>query len=124
LGCIGKSNILVTPDFGPRVRLRALLLEQEILPTGPIEFDPCESCDEPCRQACPQYAFDEIVFNPVQMGVTDLPGRDGNFSRPICNIQMQSDIDAAIEDIDPQSGEMEKIIKYCRRCELACPVGQ
>jgi epoxyqueuosine reductase len=124
LGCIGKSNILVTPEFGPRVRLRALLLEQEISPTGPIDFDPCDGCDEPCRQACPQKAFDEIVYSSAQMGVTDLPGRNGSFSRSTCNNQMQSDIDAAIEETDPESGEMEKIIKYCRRCELACPVGQ
>ncbi len=124
LGCIGKSNILVTPEFGPRVRLRSLLLEQEIPPTSANEFDPCDGCDEPCRHACPQDAFDELVFNPGQMGITKLPGRDGSFSRPTCNIQMQSDIKAAVEDTDPESGEMEKIIKYCRRCELACPVGQ
>lgn len=124
LGCIGKSNILVTPEFGPRIRLRALLLEQELPPTGPIDFDPCGNCVELCRQACPQGAFDEVVFKSERMGVADLPGRDGSFSRPTCNVQMQSDIDVAQEDIDPESGEMERIIKYCRRCELACPVGQ
>lgn len=124
LGCIGKSNILVTPEFGPRVRLRAMLLETEIAPTGPIDFDPCENCDQFCRQACPQRAFDQLVFSSAEIGFEQLPGRNGSFSRPTCNIQMKKDIDAADEDTDPQSGEMEKIIKYCRRCELACPVGQ
>jgi epoxyqueuosine reductase len=124
MGCIGKNNILVTPEFGPRVRLRALLLDQEIAPTGPTDFDPCDGCDEPCRQACPQRAFDKQIFSPVEMGLGQLPGRSGCFSRPTCNQQMQADIDAAVEDIDPESGQMEKIIKYCRRCELACPVGQ
>ena len=28
LGCIGQNNMLVTPDFGPRVRLRAALVRE------------------------------------------------------------------------------------------------
>lgn len=124
LGCIGKSNILVTPEFGPRVRLRAVLLETKIAPTGPIDFDPCKNCDQFCRQACPQQAFDHIVFSPAEVGFEKLPGRNGSFSRSTCNRQMGKDIDAATEESDPESGEMEKIIKYCRHCELACPVGQ
>lgn len=124
LGCIGKSNILVTPEFGPRVRLRAMLLETKIASTGPIDFNPCQECDQFCRQACPQQAFDHIVFSPAEIGFEKLPGRNGSFSRPTCNRQMGKDIDAAEEEIDPDSGEMEKIVKYCRRCELACPEGE
>jgi epoxyqueuosine reductase len=45
LGCIGKNNMLVTPELGPKVRLRALLLEEDLTPTGPIDFDPCKN---PC----------------------------------------------------------------------------
>ena len=123
LGRIGKNNILVTPELGPRVRLRAMLLEQAIAPTGPIDFDPCDGCDEPCRQACPQMAFNKHIFSPTETGLEQLPGRSGCFSRPTCNQQMKADIDAAVEETDPESGQMEKIIKYCRRCELACPAG-
>ncbi|MGD8836480.1 MAG: epoxyqueuosine reductase [Desulfobacteraceae bacterium] len=123
LGCIGKSNILVTPELGPRVRLRAMLLEQAIAPTGPIDFDPCDGCSEPCRQACPKMAFNKQIFSPMQMGSQQLPGRSGCFSRPACNQQMKADIDAGVQESDPESGQTEKIIKYCRRCELACPAG-
>ena len=45
LGCIGLNNLLVTPDFGPRVRLRALTIDAPVPPTGPIAFDPCRGCD-------------------------------------------------------------------------------
>jgi len=123
LGCIGKNNILVTPGYGPRIRLRALLLETEIVPTGPVDFDPCKDCDAPCRHECPQNAFERQIFSSQDTGLEHLPGRDGTYGRSPCNRQMQMDIDAAAEDIDPENGQMEKIIKYCRRCELSCPVG-
>ena len=48
LGCIGRNNILITPELGPRVRLRAMLLEAELTPTDPIDFDPCDNCEEFC----------------------------------------------------------------------------
>jgi len=57
LGIIGKNNLLITPEYGPRVRLRALFLDLDLEPTGPIDFAPGEACDMPCRRACPQKAF-------------------------------------------------------------------
>ena len=39
LGCIGNNNMLVTQSYGPRIRLRALFLNVELEPTGPVEFD-------------------------------------------------------------------------------------
>ena len=84
LGCIGKNNILVTPELGPRVRLRALLLEEDLTPTGPIDFDPCDGCEEFCRKACPQNAFEKIVISSAETGLASLPGRSGCFSRSSC----------------------------------------
>jgi len=123
LGCIGRNNILVTPEFGPRIRLRAMLIDVAIAPTGPITYDPCAVCDQPCRRACPQGAFDDTSMFSEQMDLSALPGRDGSFSRSACNIQMIEDIDTAGQEVNPRSGQMEKIVKHCRRCELACPVG-
>lgn len=123
LGCIGKNNILVTPEYGPRVRLRAILLDLQIAATGPIDFDPCGACDEPCRKACPEKAFENIVFSAAELGLEHLPARTGCYVRSTCNLQMLKNNEDAVEDIDPESGGLEKIIKYCRRCELACPVG-
>ncbi len=51
LGCIGRSNLLVTPEYGPRVRLRGLTLDVRLPPSGPIRFDPCRGCDDRCRRA-------------------------------------------------------------------------
>ena len=124
LGCIGKNNILVTPEFGPRVRLRALTVDVDLPSTGPRSFNPCADCDELCRKACPQHVFDQVIYNPADYGQDILPGRDGSFSRPTCNVQMEVDNDNAKEQVVEGFDDPVKIIKYCRRCELACPVGK
>ena len=138
LGCIGRNNILITPEFGPRVRLRAMLLETELNATGPIDFDPCESCEVFCQKACPQYAFDWIVFSSVKSGMCALPGRDGCFSRAKCSTQMGHDVEDSglvvgqefLSETYPSGEETGGIsqtkehIEWSRRCELACCVGR
>ena len=124
LGCIGRNNILVTPEYGPRVRLRALTLDIELPSTGPLAFDPCKLCDDLCRKACPQRAFKDKLYSPDDYNQDILPGRDGSFARPACNMQMEVDNDVAKEQVVDGFEDPVKIIKYCRRCELSCPVGK
>lgn len=114
LGCLGRNNLLVTPAFGPRVRLRAVAVEPALTPTGPSRFDPCAGCPAPCRSACPQGAFRTRVYDPREVGVAALPGRDGSYDRMACNLRMRADEAAAA------GGP----VYYCRRCEFACPVGR
>lgn len=108
LGVIGKNNLLVTPEFGPHLRLRGIFIEAELEPTGPIDFDPCNGCDAPCHNACPREAF-----------------RSGKYDRSICKIEMdQNDADVEILPGPIMGIEEEcEVIKYCRGCELSCPVG-
>lgn len=124
LGCIGKNNILVTPEFGPRVRLRAMLTDVLLPSTGPIDFDPCEDCDMPCRKVCPQDAFAQKIYSEELFGLPQLPARTGVYSRHICNVQMELDV-ANSEKVQTSGRiESEKLIQFCRRCEWACPVGK
>lgn len=124
LGCIGKNNLFVTPDYGPRVRLRAMLLDVELPATGPLEFDPCNGCAMPCRAACPQAAFQKKIYRQAELGLDELPGRSGVYSRQRCNLQMQVDIrNSANIKVDEQ-GTAGRRVKYCRLCEFACPVGK
>jgi len=120
LGCIGKNNMLVTREYGPRVRLRALFLGAEIDPTGPVEFDPCADCKVSCRSVCPEKAMGEKVsaFESIK-GSLKLPARDGAYDRKLCNIRMEKDID---ESNEFAGGHVP--IKYCRKCEFVCPVGK
>ena len=124
LGCIGRSNILVTPLYGPRVRLRAMLLDQKLQATGPIEFDPCQECKMPCRKACPQKVFQSRIYAKEKFGLDKLPGRSGVFSRDLCNVQMEVDVDNCQEIKVEGLTSSGKLIKYCRLCEFSCPVGK
>ena len=123
LGCIGKNNMLITPQFGPRLRLRVMLTDADLPSAGAADFDPCEDCPMPCRMACPQDAFTERIYFPEEYGQKELPGRSGGYNRLSCNQQMvinESDFEEV--RIENQQNPAKQI-KYCRECELACPVG-
>jgi epoxyqueuosine reductase len=108
LGIIGRNNLLVHPEWGPRIRLRAVLIEGDIEPTGPIDgFSPCDTCEAPCQKVCPQQAF-----------------ADGTYSRHHCIKRFSVDKDSPVpgDDTD-RDGHPIMVIKWCRACELVCPVG-
>ena len=108
LGVIGKHNLLITPESGTRVRLRAIFMDVDLPATGPVaDFDPCDGCPMPCHRACPQNALE-----------------DGRFERARCEVEMVRNeaaaevLEGAVMGID----EAAETTKYCRHCELACPV--
>ena len=109
-----------------------MLLEDELTPTGPIDFDPCKGCEEFCRKACPTNAYGKNVFLTVETGMDSLPGRDGYFSRANCifGIIARDLILDEIEDYNheydvdiEEESQIKEGIRYCRKCEFACPVG-
>jgi epoxyqueuosine reductase len=108
LGVVGANNLLTTLEYGSRIRLRALCLDTELEPTGPIDFSPCDSCDIPCRAACPQKAFAK-----------------GSYIKDLCMRQMRMDeANRVILEKEVEEDSQRACVKYCRICELACPVGQ
>ncbi len=148
LGCIGKNNIVITPEYGPRIRWRALLLDRTAKATGPLDFDPCDGCRQPCRQACPVGAFAHTVYSAAVLGPSILPGINGTYDRVTCNGKMSRDVEEAAralaasdeegDDLASTMNAFEEVVmampkgqgeprygvKYCRRCELSCPVGR
>lgn len=123
LGCIGKNNLLLTPEFGPRQRLRVMLVDIDLPSTGPTDFDPCSSCAMPCRAACPMQAFSEKLYTAKEYGLDHLPGRNGVYSRPRCNQQMEFDVAKVEPVVIAGRDEPGQMARFCRRCELVCPVG-
>jgi len=57
LGCQGKSTLLVTPSYGPRVRLISVLTTAELDVDEPYKGDLCRDCEK-CLAACPTRALD------------------------------------------------------------------
>ncbi|MBI9093204.1 MAG: epoxyqueuosine reductase [Desulfobacterium sp.] len=123
LGCIGMNNLVITPQYGPRQRIRVMLVNAELPSTGSMDFDPCTGCEMPCHKVCPQQAFNHPVYSQAAYGRETLPGRTGVYDRFRCNEQMLID-EANVEamDSDKKEGVVQRV-KYCRRCEMACPVG-
>jgi epoxyqueuosine reductase len=123
LGCIGMNNLVITPQFGPRQRIRVMLVNAVLPSTGTMDFDPCNGCDMPCRKVCPQQAFNRPVYSRATYGRQTLPGRTGVYDRFRCNEQMLVD-EANGETVDSgKKGAVVRRVKYCRRCEMACPIG-
>jgi len=108
LGCIGRNNLLITPEFGPRIRFRALFIDENLENTGPLDYGPCEACDMPCRGACPREAF-----------------KDGSYGKTSCYMQMNADVDESKKgalETSREGDSPDTHISYCRACELACVV--
>lgn len=123
LGCIGKNNMLVTPEYGPRQRLRVMLTDADLPTTGKTDFDPCADCAMPCWDVCPRDAFAETIYTEAEYCQTELPGRSGIYNRVRCNQQMDID-NAAYETIRMEGRDNSgKRVRYCRKCEMVCPVG-
>lgn len=57
LGSQGKNSLLITPDFGPRVFLIAVLTSAELKPDSPFEEDLCKDCER-CIKVCPTNAIE------------------------------------------------------------------
>jgi epoxyqueuosine reductase len=83
-------------------------LEGDLQTTEALEgFSPCETCEGFCQKACPMKAFPQ-----------------GKYSRPICHKQMNADVVNKVPDGEiGENGKRNLLIKWCRACELSCPVG-
>jgi epoxyqueuosine reductase len=108
IGIIGRNNLVIHPKWGPRIRLRAILLENEFQATGALEgFSPCETCKVFCQKACPMNAFPH-----------------GKYNRMVCNDQLHADLKNRVPCGEiGESGERNLVVSHCRACEMACPVG-
>ena len=64
LGSQGKNTLLITPDYGPRIRLIAVLTNAELDTDEPFTDDLCGDCEK-CVKACPTKALE-----PYQITIT------------------------------------------------------
>jgi ferredoxin len=62
LGAIGKNSLVITPEFGPRVRFAVILTDALIEVDEPSEFNFCDGCSA-CIEACPAGAISESGYD-------------------------------------------------------------
>lgn len=103
LGWIGKSCLLVTPDYGPRARWISVLTDAPLNPTGSPMEEKCGSCTE-CVDICPVNAFTNRNFSP------DEP-REMRYNARKC----EQYFDSMADDVIPA---------VCGMCMFACPYGR
>ena len=75
LGWIGKSCLLITPEYGPRVRFATILTDAPLDAGSPID-ERCGDCKE-CVDTCPVRAFTGVEFDPSQP-------REARFNAHLC----------------------------------------
>ncbi|MFC1717605.1 hypothetical protein ACFL6S_28345 [Candidatus Poribacteria bacterium] len=97
IGIIGKNNLLITGQFGPRVRLRTIITDAELQKNPQKLKSPCDDCPRFCWSACPAQAF-----------------ATGRFSREAC-----IEYDGGHAEKPSENSNL-----HCRECELACPLGK
>jgi epoxyqueuosine reductase len=128
LGGIGLSRLLITPEFGPFVRLGTIITDAVLSADQPLSENPCDLCGL-CRDACPAKAIQE----------------DGTLDYSACTSHiLRSGLPGIIATARKMIGADEKSIKGiiyspdfweiwqstasgsfygCFECIAACPIG-
>jgi len=101
LGWIGKSCLLITPKYGPRVRFATIMTDAPLTIGSPIP-NHCGSCNK-CVDICPVKAFTGVPFDPSEP-------REARFKAALCK--------------EYRDRRREKIGEgSCGLCVYVCPYG-
>jgi epoxyqueuosine reductase len=103
LGWIGKNCLLITPEYGPRVRLATVLTDCELSPGTRIEGK-CGSC-RVCVDACPVNAIKGAEFCESE------------------GIEMRLDVDICGKYRDGNDSGARRGAHVCALCLARCPKG-
>jgi epoxyqueuosine reductase len=113
LGCQGKNTLLVSPTYGPRVRLVSVLTTAELDIDEPFREDLCKDCER-CVLACPAKAIE-----PYKVKVN--------------RCMVYSSENPRSKDVPDETRELEKRLTKrptpnsfidCTTCLEACPIGK
>ncbi len=82
LGELSRAGLLITPEYGPRVRLSKIFTDMPLAVDSPIEFgvwDFCMQCEK-CAYLCPGQA---IMYGPPTEKINNICNREGLLRWPI-----------------------------------------
>lgn len=107
LGWIGKSDLLISKRFGPRLRLASILVDQPLPATGkPIEKSRCGKCNL-CVQRCPANAANGKLW--------DIHTDRDEFYNPFKCREMC--LELSRKNLNQQ-------VSICGICVAVCPIGK
>lgn len=104
MGSMGNSGMLLTPQFGPRVRLATILTSCPLADTmHPLENDVCINCGK-CGESCPSKCIHGNRFDASRPQVQYI-------DKELCG--------------QYRNQRMEAIgTRFCNMCMAVCPVGK
>ncbi|MBS7630908.1 epoxyqueuosine reductase [Candidatus Bathyarchaeota archaeon] len=113
LGCQGKNTLLISTEYGPRVRLGAVLTSADLQPDIPFKEDLCRECMR-CVLACPTKALKpyKIEIKRCMVYASESPE--------------SRDVDQDVRELTdrltfkPTRGSFIE----CTICQEACPIGR
>lgn len=113
LGCHGKNTLLITPKYGPRVRLIAVLTTAELEVDEPFKEDFCRDCQK-CVDACPTKALKpyNIAINRCMTYSAENPAAK----------DVSEDVKTLEKKLVPRPTQNSYI--ECSICMDACPIGK
>lgn len=63
-GVYGKSGLIITPEYGPRINIGVVATDAVLEPDEKLAFSPCESCNV-CAKVCPAKAIRDEFTPPA-----------------------------------------------------------
>jgi len=106
LGELSRMGLLVTPRYGPRVRLNKIFTDMPLEPDSPIEFgvwDFCQRCEK-CTHFCPGQA---IMSGPPTDKV------DSTFKRPGAILRWPQNAERCFGFMSRNGGDCGVCVRVC-----------
>jgi epoxyqueuosine reductase QueG len=132
LGEISRSQLLLTPQWGPRVWVGSVVTAAPLIPDTPFEPHICNTadCGEPCIRDCPVSAISEGKIDKLLCANESLRYGIGGFLKHFKEIFGEEDPERRKKLVTSPMTRMVHhhlalgTVAWCVECMRACPIGK
>jgi len=106
LGELGRNGLLITPEFGPRIRLSKVITDLPLMPDSPIDTGVIEFCGicKKCADTCPSRS---ILFGDRTSVPLNISNAGGALKWPV--------------DAEKCRAYWGRVDRPCTNCVAVCP---